>query len=157
MDFKRPIAAQIIVADTPAAEDLAALSAERYRTVLDLRAPVKALSAPDRLVPADEARLVAELELHYSHVPGRLDQVADGLRGLAGERIAVAQMRVLVHRAHGRRAGTMALPHLAVGRGLPASQCLDMAKAMGCDCESPSQLQRRGTDYVERSRAAHQR
>jgi uncharacterized protein (TIGR01244 family) len=157
MDFQRAVSAEITVADAPTAADLAAAAAEGYRTVLDLRAPEEPLPAPDRLAPADEARLAAELGLHYENVPVRLEQVDDALVRRVGERLAAVEKPVLVHCAHGRRAGAMVLMHLAVERGLTAPQCLGLAKAMGYDCESQPQLAQLVAQYVERHSPAYQR
>ncbi len=157
MDLKRPVTPDITVADAPTAADLAALRAEGYRALLDLRAPDEPLPAPDRLTPADEARRAAELGLRYENIPVLLEEVDDVLIQRVGERIAAVEKPVLVHCAHGRRAGAMALMHLAVERGLTAQQCLDMAQAMGYDCENQPQLKQLVVAYVERHSPAHQR
>jgi uncharacterized protein (TIGR01244 family) len=123
------------IADQPTSEDFAALSAEGFTAVVNLRRP----GEPDQPIdPTAEGDLARDAGLEYLSVP------------IGGEPIGEPQVsavcelldrhsggKVLLHCKQGGRAVGIALLSLARAEGWPADEVIDRGRSLGLRLPPP--------------------
>lgn len=135
------------VADQPTAEELAALKAEGYRAVVNLRAA----GEPDQpLDPTVEGEVAREAGLEYLNVPiggpGPLeDEQVDAVSAFLGRH---PDGKVLLHCKLGGRAAALALLHLARTEGWPADVAIERGREAGLTL--PPKLAEKVEAYLNR-------
>jgi uncharacterized protein (TIGR01244 family) len=123
---EREITDGIVISGQPSAGELRLLSAQGYRTVINLRTPGELGEVPD------EERIVEESGLSYASIPvspATLDDMA--VERFTNTIASEGRAPVLVHCKSAGRAGMMALLHLAIQNGWSLQEALEEGKNRG--------------------------
>lgn len=126
MDNFRQVTDDIAISGQPSPEDLDALKAQGFRTIVNLRTD----DEPGLL--DDEEREVESRALNYAAVPvspALLDDVA--VARFSQELESIDGKPALVHCRSAGRAGMMVLLHMAVQNGWSVQKALQTGKEMG--------------------------
>ena len=118
----------------PSAEDLSALSAKGYRSVVNLRC---AEEQGQPLQPDQEGETVRSLGMEYRHVPVSGDALDHDLVDAFRDQVKDLPGPVYIHCATGKRAGAFTMMHLASDNGMSGEATFQQAEAMGFACDSP--------------------
>ncbi len=114
--------------EQPDAVDLAALAAQGFKAVVNLRHLGEVTRAFD---PVEEGRLVAGLGLGYVHLPTAVEDLsADTVRAFR-EQVADLPGPVYVHCGLGQRAATLALIVEAEASGTAAAEAITAVELQG--------------------------
>jgi len=133
----------VLLAGQPSADDFALLDDQGYKTIINLR-------RPEEKIGFDQARLLADLDIDYIHIPWNgpdelSDQVFDQLREL----LTTAERPLVLHCASANRVGAVWLPWRVLDGGLSYEDALAEAKTIGM--RTPG-YEVKARDYIERHR-----
>ena len=142
---------RLAVSDAPADSDLPQLTAQGFRSIIDLRADGE--PRPRGVAPWDEARLAAEHGLAYRQIPVEPPRLGDHLGDLIRRVVREAIPPVLLHCTTGRRAGVFGLIAVACDERLSAEECLERGRAIGLSFEGMPRLTAFLKHYLERHAA----
>jgi uncharacterized protein (TIGR01244 family) len=135
----RRINERMAIAGILTAGDLEQLTAQGYRTVIDLRADGE--PPPEALPPREERQRAAELGVSYHQVPIVMGLTSNASVGAVRRLLREADGSVVLHCASGRIATALALIYSACDEGATLGECFARAEAMGLDCDgSPGLL-----------------
>lgn len=141
----------ITVTGQVSASQLKEAHEQRFRSVLNLRAP------EEEGFLADEQEQAETAGLNYVNIPVRKTEISDDLTTRVLSEIERLPKPALIHCATGMRAGAMAFMHMATRGGLSAKQAMEKAQAMGFDCNSEPQLKQFFEHYVDSHSSAKPR
>lgn len=135
MENVRQVSPQITVGPQPTEADIAQLSAQGFKSVVNFRT---ASEKDQPLSPDAEAEKVQAAGMTYVHIPVPMGGVAPA--------DAVDQFRrqyanlpkpIFAHCKGGKRAGAVVMMHLGVQQGMTGEQTLQQAAKLGFPCDQP--------------------
>jgi uncharacterized protein (TIGR01244 family) len=112
----------------PSEDELRALAADGFATVVDLR---QAGESGQVLPPQTEAAAVARHKLRYVHLPTPADRMDEAMLDHFRHVVKDLPGPVFVHCASGKRSGTFAIAHVAVESGQSGNAALERIQAEG--------------------------
>lgn len=139
----------VVGTNTPDRNDLAELAEDGFRAVVDLRAERDVVG---RAPPEREAEEAARLGLEHRRIPVSTELVDDGVLHRFRRAMIELPKPVFVHCGPDeRRAGTLALLHVAIDEGASGDQMLARAERLGLSYGS-AQLRAAMRRYVDAHR-----
>jgi uncharacterized protein (TIGR01244 family) len=146
--MKHWVSDRLAVADAPDAEALAGLSADGFRTIVDLRSDGE--PHPRGLPSWEEAAAARAVGLRYRQIPVEPQLLGDALAHAVRNAIEYAPGPLLLHCTSGRRAVTFGLLLAAIDEDLSVEECFARGRAMGVDWDGMPRLAAFLRRYVER-------
>jgi uncharacterized protein (TIGR01244 family) len=126
---------EITVGPQPSSEDLARLSEQGFRSVVNLR---EAGEEGQPMSPAEEGEEAGKFNMAYTNLPvssksPMRDEQVDQFR----ETLEQLPKPAFVHCAKGKRAGALALMHQALENDWSGDEAIEQAAAMGFEIDNP--------------------
>ncbi len=122
--WAKQLAPELLVSGQPTTEQLAAVAAAGYKTVIDLRP-----ASEER--GFDEPARLAELGLTYLNLPVTLESLDAGTIERFRAAFASAERPLYLHCSSSNRVGALYFSHLVLDEGMSADAALEQAHAAG--------------------------
>lgn len=130
----------------PQADDFARFAEHGFRAVVSLQTHEE----EQKLQPHEERRQAEAAGLAFLHQPVKGDALTPDSVDRFREALRALPKPALLHCASGKRAGAMALMHVAAERGMTGDAALEMARRLGIEL-GDGPLERLVRDYAERN------
>jgi len=125
---------QVSVGPQPAADEIAQLSQDGFKAVVNFRTEGE---EEQPLSPQAEAGKVESAGMEYVHIPVSPESMKPDVIDDFRERFEKLPKPVFAHCRSGKRAGAMVMMHLAVEQGISGDETLNKAEKMGFECDHP--------------------
>ena len=139
----------IFVGGQPSETDLYAIKAKGFKGIINLRDS----SEQSILKPDQEESKAREMGFEYVHIPVTKETMGNETVEVISQKIEElkkGKAPVFIHCGSGRRAGAMALLHLAAENGWTVERAFEEAQRLGFDYESEPQIREFFEKYIGR-------
>ena len=145
MDNVMKLNADITVGPQPTETDIEELKHNGYKSIVNFRTN----GEDDQPLSPEAERAAAEQHgMVYLHHPVAMDAISLGVVDAWRMQLAGLPKPIYAHCRTGKRAGAMAMMHMACERGMTGDETLEQAKHMGFECDQP-QLEQFVKSYVD--------
>ena len=138
----------------PTLEQLKALQAQGFKTVIDLR---RTGEKAKHIAPVEEETIVLSLGMQYVHIPVELELLDQNKVDEYRLHIADLWAPAFVHCSNGKRAALLSAIDLALKRYLSGQQTLNKLQRAGYPLKNYSVLSEWVVDYVDQHRRRTQK
>lgn len=125
---------QVSVGPQPSEDELQKLNQQGFKSVVNFRTEGE---EEQPLSPQAEGQKVTSAGMEYLHIPVSTESMGPELVDQFREKFPDLPKPVFAHCKSGKRAGAMAMMHVAVEHGMTGDQTLQKAKEMGFECDQP--------------------
>ena len=144
----RPITSEIFIGGQPTTDDLDALKAQGFRTIVNLR------TENESGYFAEEEHEVERRGFNYAEIPIAPELLDDrAMQRFSGAVDSDDAPLIYIHCAGGGRAGVLTLLHLAVKNGWTLQEALETGEKLGIAPKTDSPYRAFFEDYIQRHSA----
>ncbi|TWT77885.1 Beta-lactamase hydrolase-like protein [Posidoniimonas polymericola] len=134
MNHAQQLNDELIVGPQPSPSELDRFADDGVKTVINLRT---AGEDDQPLGPDAEAEEVKSRGMTYLHLPVSMGSLGSATVDEFRRAFKELPKPVLAHCKSGKRAGALAMMHLAVERGISGEKTLEQAEELGFECDQP--------------------
>lgn len=125
---------ELTVVGQPTESEIQTLAQDGFKTIVNFRT---AGEDDQPLSPDQEQREVIAAKMKYLHVPVSMKSMDQAKVDEFRQQFKTLPKPVFAHCKTGKRAGAMAMMHVAVENGMTGEQTLKQAREMGFECDVP--------------------
>lgn len=125
---------ELTVGGQPTESEIQTLAKDGFKAIVNFRT---AGEDDQPLSPDEEQREVVAAKMKYLHVPVSMNSMDEGKVDEFRRHLQSLPKPVFAHCKTGKRAGAMAMMHVAVEKGMTGDQTLKQAREMGFECDVP--------------------
>lgn len=136
---------ELTVGGQPTEAEIQTLAKDGFKSIVNFRT---AGEDDQPLSPDEEPRKVVAAKMKYFHIPVSMKSLDQAKVDEFRKQLKSLPKPVFAHCKSGKRAGAMAMMHVAVEKGMTGEQTLSQAKDMGFECDVP-QMKELVKSYVD--------